>query len=68
MGDIQATTRAVLKRGLFGWRRLNPKRYVVLEPVYSQEALKAAEREGLALALTPPPDAGASSPPKTEAR
>lgn len=45
-GDLRRTERAILIRGLFRWRRLHPKKYVVLEPIYSPEAVTAAKADG----------------------
>lgn len=46
MRDLQLTGRAVIVKGLFRWRRVPPSRLVLLEPVYSPEAVHAAKEDG----------------------
>lgn len=47
MRDLQLTGRAVIVKGLFGrWRRVLPSRTILLEPVYSPEAVHAAKEDG----------------------
>lgn len=44
--DLRDTGRAVARRGWFGWRRVKPSQSIVLQVVYTPEAVLGAKQDG----------------------